>query len=161
MSSRSYSDVQTVLQTILATFAYPLPVVISLILDSQFGLPKLLIPFGRLIGLLLIPVGSILILLATIDLIRFGNGTPHPFAPTMNFVDKGLYSIVRHPIYLGWIVSLVGSIAYFQSFLMLESTAIIIVFIFFYARYEEGKLVERFGKRYAKYLKKVPGFLPC
>jgi protein-S-isoprenylcysteine O-methyltransferase Ste14 len=75
-------------------------------------------------------------------------------------IDTGVFSRVRHPLYLSVLLVYVGL---FFTTLSLYSLAIfIIVFLFydFIARFEEKKLLEAFGEAYGSYLEKTPKWLP-
>ena len=75
-------------------------------------------------------------------------------------IDTGLFSIVRHPLYLSVLLIYVGL---FLTTLSLFSLAIFIVIFLFYdyiARFEEEKLLEAFGEAYASYRGKTPKWFP-
>lgn len=149
-----------IIQTFLATFSYPFPIILGYFVDWYFGLPKLFIPYNYFIGSVLLFFGLLIIFLATYDLLRFGKGTPNPsFSPKI-FVSEGLYHYVRHPIYVGWIIFLLGGIIFFNSATILEATFVILIFIYFYTSYEERQLEKTFGKKYVTYEKKVNRWIP-
>lgn len=106
------------------------------------------------------PVGVIL-LIFTFYLERSGLrtvfGKPQE---TPHVITEGAFSVVRHPIYLGAILSYAGMICMTLS---LASAAIFIVILAFYyyiSRYEEKLLTQRFGEEYREYMKKVPMLFP-
>jgi len=75
-------------------------------------------------------------------------------------VTNGIFSKVRHPMYL-------GSMLLFLSFVILSCSVlafliwiVICFFYYFVARYEEKLLLNKFGKEYKKYQEKVPMFIP-
>jgi protein-S-isoprenylcysteine O-methyltransferase Ste14 len=75
-------------------------------------------------------------------------------------VDSGVYSLVRHPMYLG---VLAACLSFFFFSLSLISLVVWIVFFIMYDRmatYEENKLVRKFGKKYTNYQNKVPKWFP-
>lgn len=75
-------------------------------------------------------------------------------------VDSGVYAWVRHPMYLGTLLSCLSFL--FISFSLL-STGIWIAFFIFYDRmatYEEKSLVEILGEEYIAYQKRVSKWLP-
>jgi protein-S-isoprenylcysteine O-methyltransferase Ste14 len=79
---------------------------------------------------------------------------------TPQVITKGIFSIVRHPIYLGAILFYLGMVCLTLS---LASAALLLIIIGFYrfiSRYEERLLTERFGNEYREYIKKVPMFFP-
>ena len=75
-------------------------------------------------------------------------------------IDWGVYSIVRHPMYFGVLLFLLGLL--FWSF-SLTATCIWFGFLIFYDRmadFEEEELMRIYGKLYFKYQKKVGKWLP-
>jgi len=76
------------------------------------------------------------------------------------FVDTGVYSHVRHPMYLGGILVLLGFL-----FVELSLVAFAIWVIFFVsanwaATYEERDLERKLGQQYIDYKRKVPKWIP-
>jgi len=76
------------------------------------------------------------------------------------FVDSGVYSRVRHPIYLGMLLTLLGFL--FLEFSLIASTIWVVFFIVcdWMASYEEKDLVRILGKKYIDYQKRVPKWFP-
>ena len=75
-------------------------------------------------------------------------------------ITSGIFSYIRHPRYLEYMLFALG-----MAFL----TGLIICYLLFFyvliafniiARYEEKELIQRFGKKYIAYMKRVPRFLP-
>jgi protein-S-isoprenylcysteine O-methyltransferase Ste14 len=79
---------------------------------------------------------------------------------TPHVVDKGVFAIVRHPIYLGSILTYLGLLCFSLSIASAAVWAVIIVFYWFISRYEEKLLIKRFGEEYLEYRKKVPMLFP-
>lgn len=75
-------------------------------------------------------------------------------------IRKGVFSYVRHPIYLGSILLYFGMILFTLSLLAFGFWLIIIVFYVFISKYEENILTEYFGDEYAQYKKEVPMLFP-
>lgn len=75
-------------------------------------------------------------------------------------ITTGVFSIVRHPIYLSSILLYLGFILLSLSLLSVLVWFIIIVFYYMISRYEERLLTQRFGSAYEEYKKKVPMLLP-
>jgi len=76
----------------------------------------------------------------------------------LEFVTPGLYRIVRHPIYVGFIFAIwaTPTMTAAHLFFALLSTAYILVGILF----EERDLKEFYGARYREYSKQVPMLIP-
>jgi len=75
-------------------------------------------------------------------------------------ITSGVFSIVRHPIYLSSILLYLGFILLSLSLLSALVWILIIVFYYMISRYEEKLLIQRFGSAYEEYKKKVPMLLP-
>ncbi|MCX6216097.1 isoprenylcysteine carboxylmethyltransferase family protein [Spirosoma sp.] len=115
------------------------------------------------IGGYLIAVGAFLALVALrkYDLAEFiGWPINHPTATNGQLQQTGLFKYVRHPLYLGTLISLAGLIAfqpYWKNLLFsLAAFGYIRIGIF----YEERKLVETFGWQYIHYRQRVPMLVP-
>ena len=121
-------------------------------LDTSAGVQLL-----RYIGGGILVVGLILIILP-----RFAfrsKGKPEKgkdWTDTTVLVDTGIYAIVRHPLYLGWLLLYVALIFLSQHWL----TAIIgipgMACVYLISRQEDQRLVKKFGDDYKRYMQYVP-----
>ena len=59
-------------------------------------------------GWILIASGGILMFWGMVSIVKFGKGLPTNYKPPKEFVQKGPYKIVAHPIYWGFGILLVG-----------------------------------------------------
>ena len=72
-------------------------------------------------------------------------------------VDSGIYAVVRHPLYLGWILSIfVATIFLYQHWLFVIIAIPGIASVYLISRQEEHLNVERFGDDYKRYMQVVP-----
>lgn len=74
--------------------------------------------------------------------------------------DSGVYSWVRHPMYLGTLVFFLG---FFFAIPSLLSLGVLVLFFILYdkmATYEENDLIKILGEEYAAYQKRVPKWFP-
>jgi protein-S-isoprenylcysteine O-methyltransferase Ste14 len=75
-------------------------------------------------------------------------------------VKTGMYGYVRHPLYFGVIIMLIGALVYLPNY----STLIFVVTTFIYlpvgVRLEENKLIAEFGEQYLQYRKEVKMLVP-
>lgn len=71
-------------------------------------------------------------------------------------VDTGIYAVVRHPLYLGWLLMYVALILLSQHWL----TTIIgipgMACVYLISRQEDQRLIEKFGDDYKDYMQEVP-----
>lgn len=73
---------------------------------------------------------------------------------------NGIHRFVRHPLYLGTFIFLVGLFFYKPFFSNFIAVVIIIVYTIIGIRFEERKLTTLFGDAYTKYKKNVPMLIP-
>jgi len=71
-------------------------------------------------------------------------------------IKKGVFKIVRHPVYLGSILTYLGFLIFSMSIIGIAVWLIIILFYYFISIYEERLLLQKFGNEYRNYMKKVP-----
>lgn len=75
-------------------------------------------------------------------------------------IRNGVFSVVRHPIYLGAILFYLSLLAVFFSTVALFVWVVIILFYFYLCKHEERLLIEKFGSDYAQYKLETPMLLP-
>lgn len=88
-----------------------------------------------------------------------GTNTRKQVADLLN--TKGMYSIVRHPLYLGNFITWLGVFAFFH--LWWFSLIVTLIFWLYYERImfaEEEFLRGKFGKTYLDWAEKTPAFIP-
>ena len=75
-------------------------------------------------------------------------------------VTKGIYSVVRHPQYLSYMLLAAGFACLRQSLIIVLCAFLAILFFYLQAKQEEQQLLRVFGEEYRSYMKRVPGFIP-
>ena len=75
-------------------------------------------------------------------------------------VTTGVYSIVRHPQYLGGLLAHIGFSFLLSGLYSLISTPLIVTLVYMISRKEESELTKEFGQEYLEYKKKTPMLLP-
>jgi len=75
-------------------------------------------------------------------------------------INKGVFRIVRHPIYLGAILFYLGASLITMSIASVAFLPIIIAYYIVICRYEERILAEAFGNDYLEYKKNTGMLLP-
>jgi protein-S-isoprenylcysteine O-methyltransferase Ste14 len=71
-------------------------------------------------------------------------------------VDSGIYSVVRHPMYTGWILLVLSIPLFSQHWLSVALGTITAALIYSYAVNEDKRLVKKFGEEYKNYMETVP-----
>jgi len=79
---------------------------------------------------------------------------------TEQVVSTKLYSIIRHPQYLGGMLAHIGISLILSSLFSLIFTPLVILLNFLVSWKEEKELIKEFGEDYTKYKEKVPMFVP-
>lgn len=105
-----------------------------------------------LLAMFLFPIGIAIFATALIQLLKGKGG----------LVTSGLYSVVRHPQYLGIILATLG-LTFFEMEVRLISLIAWIMLIFAYvwlARREESKLQKKYGEEFLAYKRRTPFILP-
>ncbi len=88
-----------------------------------------------------------------------GRNTKKQVADSLN--TTGIYSIVRHPLYLGNFLMWLGIIFFVQSLWLMFT--FILMFWIYYERImftEEEFLIEKFGENYIEWANRTPFFFP-
>ena len=80
---------------------------------------------------------------------------------TEKIITSGVYSITRHPQYLGGLLAHVGISFLLSASYSLLSTPLMALLVYLISRKEEKELIKEFGKEYEDYRKKASMFLPC
>jgi len=79
---------------------------------------------------------------------------------TEKIITSGVYSIVRHPQYLGGLLAHVGISFLLSASYSLLATPLMALLVYLISRKEEEELVREFGKEYENYRKKVSMLMP-
>lgn len=77
-----------------------------------------------------------------------------------HLVTSGVYSAIRHPLYLSGLLIVAGSNIYFASTWAWLGALIVLIAIFIRLPIEEQRLVERFGQAYIDYQKQTRAIFP-
>jgi protein-S-isoprenylcysteine O-methyltransferase Ste14 len=136
------------------TYVY---VAIVLMVALHFLFPVLrIIPFPwDLLGLILLAAGAALNLSAD-SAFRMANTTVKPFQESATLVTDGVYRISRHPMYLGFVLILLGLAILLGSltpFFIVPIFAVVMDRVFIVA--EERMLAEKFGQAWLDYKARV------
>ena len=145
------------------------PVVAWTLVALQFVLITLLvtIPQGALwqTGLIAGVLAGILLLsgitVGTISVVRLGKAlTPNPIPRLDGHLEtRGLYSLVRHPIYLAVLLAMLGVVVWGAGVWHLVFYGLLVTLLGVKARAEERLLLERYPE-YAEYGARVGRFVP-
>ena len=103
---------------------------------------------------------GMIILGASITLMRTAENVLFKGEQKMEVITDGILAHVRHPLYLGGLLIYLGFIVF--TFSIISMGVFILVFIAYnqLASYEEMDLIKIFGEQYLEYKKKVPKWIP-
>jgi len=73
---------------------------------------------------------------------------------------SGIYSYVRHPQYVGFILVMFGFLLQWPTLLTLAMFPVLVFMYVRLARTEEKETLAEFGAAYEQYMRDVPGFIP-
>lgn len=131
---------------------------IILIIASQF-LPRGYHPGLRLGGVVILLTAPLFIFLPFFLLSNYGkNEVEGTYIQTSKVVNKGLFAILRHPQYLGYMMLGVGFTLLSQNLVVLCLAVISIICFYLQAIKEEEYCLNQFGEVYENYLLQVPRF---
>jgi protein-S-isoprenylcysteine O-methyltransferase Ste14 len=126
---------------------------------TAFFLPHMIVPPNevlmaiRILGSVLFVSGMFVFLACAVQVYAgklFKKGTS----------TKGLYSLVRHPQYVGLAFAALGLAIMWPRFLTLVLLALMLLLYYSLAKGEEGRMTKRFGETYIAYKNRTGMFLP-
>jgi protein-S-isoprenylcysteine O-methyltransferase Ste14 len=110
-----------------------------------------------ILGNVTVATGVLLILSAMRMLRKSGEPEENEdFTSTTEIVKHGIYSIVRHPLYLGWLLIYPAAMMVSQHWLIVGVGVIGVASMIQIARDADIQLVAKFGPIYEDYMKEVP-----
>ena len=130
-------------------------------LNTFLNLPIFLIPFGKLLGIILMTASIFLVIWCSLKHYKTGRTTVVPIQNAISLIDKDIYQYTRNPIYLGAIMFFLGLFFYtgYPTIFIYFLTSIPI--LHFYVVYiEEPECRKSLGKSYVEYCKNVPRWMP-
>jgi protein-S-isoprenylcysteine O-methyltransferase Ste14 len=101
--------------------------------------------------------GMVLLVLTAQTLRRRGRAPEgSSYVETRVLVEAGIYGVVRHPMYLGWML-MYGAVLLFNPNLPILVLSVLgAASVYLVARQEDGRLAARFGAPYRRYMRSVP-----
>ena len=142
-----------VVLTILCIICFPInPLVLTGLLEPFYYLPSFIL------GWIVWAVGMVLVMAPIVMFPRRG-GVPKgkSFVHTSRLVDTGIYAVVRHPQYLGGILSIfVATLLFYPHWLFAVLGIPGAAILYWSTKEEEKRLIERFGGEYRAYIQRVP-----
>ncbi|MFK8059105.1 MAG: isoprenylcysteine carboxylmethyltransferase family protein [Polaribacter sp.] len=98
-------------------------------------------------------------LIAVVDLLEKGSGTPFPYDKTKNLVRTGVYAYIKNPIQWSFTVLFIPLSVYHQSYFLLLGLVISILYTTGVSNNQENEDMKlRFGDLWTNYKKKIPSW---
>lgn len=144
----------SVLITILGIICFPVnPLVLSGVLETGYN------QVLYIVGWFTWAFGMALVMCPIIIFPRWGGiKKGNSFVKTTRLVDTGIYSVVRHPQYLGGIFAIfITTLLWYPHWLFVMLGVIGSAVIYMGCKEEDKRLIQQFGEDYIRYMKKVPG----
>ncbi len=142
---------------------HPFLVVLAFKENQMFivsSFPLLNEAYVSVIGILLILIGGIVTVTGRAQLSRFGSGILQ-IEDDHSLITTGIYEYVRHPIYAGGLLGIIGIYLAFRSLLTLTAVTILYFLIMRHRiGFEEEMLIKEFGDEYKNYMKKTKKLIP-
>jgi protein-S-isoprenylcysteine O-methyltransferase Ste14 len=113
----------------------------------------------RLLGIIPVVVGATLAIMADRAFKQVGT-TVKPLEDSTTLVTTGMFGVSRHPMYLGFVVFLLGTAMLLGSltpFLVAIAFAVLMEVVF--VRFEERKMEKQFGEAWLDYKRRVRRWL--
>jgi protein-S-isoprenylcysteine O-methyltransferase Ste14 len=152
------------IRTLLFTVLVPGTVTVwvpRLLLSSATGPSGAGLGEFRFVGLAPIALGVAIYLWCAWDFAFAGQGTPAPYDAPRRLVTRGLYRVVRNPMYVGVGLLLVGEGVFFGSWVLFVYAALLLLLYHLWVLYfEEPTLRRMFGAAYQAYCEAVPRWIP-
>ena len=139
--------------TILCIACFPInPLVLTGLLETDFYWPLFTL------GWVVWAVGMVLVMAPIVMFPRRGGVLKgKSFVHTTRLVDTGIYDVVRHPQYLGGILTIfLATPLFYPHWLFVVLGIPGVVILYWSTKSEEQRLIERFGDDYQSYMQRVP-----
>jgi 1-acyl-sn-glycerol-3-phosphate acyltransferase len=130
-------------------------------LDARMHLALPPSVFRVVLGVVVAGASAALLLTSLYQFRRFGAALPVSALPPDRIIQKGLFMVWRHPIYLFFTLTLFGAgLALGSGAMLLIVLPVFAVSELVYIASEERALVRRFGVAYVNYRRRTPLILP-
>lgn len=104
-------------------------------------------------------VAMVLLFLPMRTLRRQGRVPPgESFVDTEALVNTGIYALVRHPLYLGWMLMYLVVFLFNPNWALAAIGVVGTACVWWFTRQEEQLLLARFGESYQRYMHTTPRF---
>ena len=153
MKKKSYSCIE-IIPSIIASLLFISQIIVGIYLLSEVSQIEPLAYIG--IGLYILS-GVIFGMLPVFEFRKKGGVTKgKSYIYTTKLVDSGIYSIVRHPQYVTFILWAIAGMLLFQHWIVICLGIPVIPLIYVDLLHADKDGIKKFGDEYIAYMKKVP-----
>ncbi|WP_157237941.1 methyltransferase family protein [Desulfobacter curvatus] len=114
----------------------------------------------QVIGLIIFSAGAVTYNLTIVAAGKYLRPAPAGTLDKHILIDKGPFALIRHPLYIAYLLINVGLSLTFLYVIPLFSAVLIVLGIYPTARAEEAVLVKQLGDKYIRYQQHVGMFFP-
>jgi len=130
-------------------------IVLGLTSFDNFMLKKAGIAYLQYISIFFFVTGIFLIISSFLSLKRIGKPTSG-LEDTTIMIYKGIFKILRHPLYLGLSLVTIGFLFAYQAFTLIIIGVVAVILFYIASRIEDSYNIKKFGREYVEYMKNVP-----
>ena len=130
-------------------------IVLGLTSFNNFMLKGAGIVYLQYISIIFFIAGIFLVVSSFISLKRIGRPTSG-LENTTIMIHRGIFKILRHPLYLGLSLSTIGFLFAYQAVALVIIGVVAVIMFYIASRVEDSYNVKKFGSEYIEYMKKVP-----
>jgi len=130
-------------------------IVLGLTSFNNFMLKRAGIVCLQYISIIFLIAGIFLVVSSFISLKRIGRPTSG-LEDTTIMIHRGIFKILRHPLYLGLSLSTIGFLFAYQAVALIIIGIAAIILFYIASRVEDSYNIKKFGREYIEYMKKVP-----
>ena len=102
--------------------------------------------------------GAMVLIFLPMSTLRRGGEVPRDksYVATQRLVRTGIYALVRHPQYLGWMVMYLALLLFNPHWALAVVAALGVACLYLVVVQEDARLVQKFGPPYERYMRAVP-----
>jgi len=130
-------------------------IILGLTSFDSFMLKRAGIIYLQYISIVFFLIGIFLIVSSFVSLKRIGKPTTG-LENTTKMINKGIFKILRHPLYLGLSLFTIGFLFAYQLIALIIIGFIAVILFYIASRVEDSYNIKKFGSGYKEYMKKVP-----
>ena len=130
-------------------------IVLGLTGFNNFMLKGAGIVYLQYISIIFFIAGIFLVASTFISLKHIGRPTSG-LEDTTIMIHRGIFKIIRHPLYLGLSLSTIGFLFAYQAVALIIIGIVAIIFFYIASRVEDSYNIKKFGREYIEYMEGVP-----